>query len=1225
MIAAPCGPNFDQSLDKEVGYYDFLGPGGTQALSYFAPGAGLVPSDLTTTGNQKRDEHTLAKRGFFSKLVSKVVAVVKAVAAPIVKVAAAVVVAVVKPAVVAIATIAPVLNTPVSKSISFGMPVNVGPPNNDYSPWGKAYRIYSCTSPTCGGKPDDSKMLANVINKRVLRPVFNQYGVQQQPATGVTVYCVGCGITGKVNVGGSLTFRLVDGITAATLSVNGNLVAALNLGVNGFAVWDKDLAKLRLLTVGLPGFEIPGIVTIGPEITLDVKLHVSTTAEGQLYAGGTMSLPNFAASVDFINHSKSKATGWTPQFQYTLSAYGFLQAEASLGFPLGITFGVDILKGKYKLEAGVVDTPALVATASYSGSFSVTDGTCAIAQGKGDGLTNEDSDCEGIKWSVGLNNKVELEFTEAYTYELGNWDGPKLGSGCITIPTANICPPRPSSSSSSSSSKTSSSSSRTSSSSSKTSSLSPTATACSFPGVCWYNSPVIKTLGGGNVADCEIFCLNNPTDCGMAIYDNTDGDCYLYANPYNDDLATHCDAGATSFPYLVISPPGCPLSSLPSPILSARVSASSSPSSTLVASITPSATSPTLSFSSTTSPSLSSRVPFVSPLASGVTCSYPQVCGFSGSISGIIDRTLQPSPEDCINYCSSLDNCHWASFDIMHNYCTTFPMAYESSFTFPCTKPEYFYGAILVTSGTNCTTVSISASPTSSSLSPSATSVSTGSCSFPTLCGYDYIYLPYSVQTGGSITDCEIIVLNHSQYKAGLYNHKNGDCLLLQVDYDDSLALHCRPQDTVLYDLVQAPGCPLSQMPPAVLFAPPNSTSSVVSTGYSSSMVTTSSSSFISNSGSQSFTAQSETFSSSTSLLPSPTSGSSTSFSSSNVLSSSSYSKTSSSSSLSCIPISESSSYSSGTASISYCSASSSSSSSVVDFLGSSSSQTTSDPSSSASPPPSHKIKRKRDVAAAEVIIHKRQSDNSTSGSDNSDTLPASGGGFDAAAAAAEDAWVVTTTTDTDYAGLPSFEEVMAATYNSTGGVTIGSGTGNDTTVNNGTNTSSSDGGLLRLYDTSYSVEMAALSSGALILEGFGAADPSFAAVGAEVGADLNGRLLVFSPYTMGKEGVSRIHLVSPATVPRESRLLILVLVPTSSGNIYVPVDTAGNAYYLAWCTIDYGSSQVNKVFLVSNYGAALTKLATDQNLVYTVLGGKVVGSCNPLALTSDATPDVSG
>jgi hypothetical protein len=200
----------------------------------------------------------------------------------------------------------------------------------------------------------------------------------------------------------------------------------------------------------------------------------------------------------------------------------------------------------------------------------------------------------------------------------------------------------------------------------------------------------------------------------------------------------------------------------------------------------------------------------------------------------------------------------------------------------------------------------------------------------------------------------------------------------------------------------------------------------------------------------------------------------------------------------------------------------------------------------------------------------------------------------------------------------------MAATYNATSGVTIGSGSGSDVPTSNGTGTSSPDGGLLRLYDTSYSVELTSLSTGALTLEPFGASDPSFVSVGAEIGGDVSNRFFVFSPSTMGREGVSRIHLVSSTTVPRESRLLILVLVPTSSGNIYVPVDTSGNPYYLAWCTVDYGTIQVNKVFLVSNYGASLSKLASDPNLVYTIIGGNVVGSCNPLALTSDAVPDVS-
>jgi hypothetical protein len=70
LPAAPCGYDFDDILDQNIGYYGFSGPQGSQDLSSFAPGVtGVVPSDLSPATMKKR---TLQKRSFGSWLKSVV-------------------------------------------------------------------------------------------------------------------------------------------------------------------------------------------------------------------------------------------------------------------------------------------------------------------------------------------------------------------------------------------------------------------------------------------------------------------------------------------------------------------------------------------------------------------------------------------------------------------------------------------------------------------------------------------------------------------------------------------------------------------------------------------------------------------------------------------------------------------------------------------------------------------------------------------------------------------------------------------------------------------------------------------------------------------------------------------------------------------------------------------------------------------------------------------------
>lgn len=213
-------------------------------------------------------------------------------------------------------------------------------------------------------------------------------------------------MAGSLNVGGSLTFRLIEGVSAATMSVNGNLKASLGIALDAFAEYTATLGSKRIVAEGLPGFSIPNIITIGPEITLDILATVTVSADGQLFAGGSLNMPSFSSYVDFLHNSNSHSSGWTPQYTWNVGAYGTVSAEATLGVPFGLALGVDILSGKYELQAAVVDTPEINVVASYTGSIDIGTGTCSTSVGA--------NGCQGISWYIQLANRVDLQFVNAY-------------------------------------------------------------------------------------------------------------------------------------------------------------------------------------------------------------------------------------------------------------------------------------------------------------------------------------------------------------------------------------------------------------------------------------------------------------------------------------------------------------------------------------------------------------------------------------------------------------------------------------------------------------------------------------------------------------------------------------------------------------------------------------------------------------------------------------------
>jgi hypothetical protein len=252
----------------------------------------------------------------------------------------------------------------------------------------------------------DNQKINNLVNKHLIKPLLNSQGVEEVPNSGIALYCVNCGMTGNVNVEGSISFRLLEGVSAATMTVAGNLEASLGLALNGFASYTATPETQRIAAVGLPGFSIPNILTVGPELTLDMTATIKVTADGQLFAGASLNMPDFVSYVDFIHSGNSHSSGWTPHYTWDVGAYGTITAEASLGLPFGLAIGFDILGGRYTEQAAIVDTPELNAVMTYTGSIEIGSDTCTTE------VVPEA--CQGVLWYFDLANRVDLKLFNTY-------------------------------------------------------------------------------------------------------------------------------------------------------------------------------------------------------------------------------------------------------------------------------------------------------------------------------------------------------------------------------------------------------------------------------------------------------------------------------------------------------------------------------------------------------------------------------------------------------------------------------------------------------------------------------------------------------------------------------------------------------------------------------------------------------------------------------------------
>ena len=228
----------------------------------------------------------------------------------------------------------------ITKQASADIPINVGPSKLVDSPWGRALQMYNKQKESKNGKVQGS----------------------------VALYCVDCGVQGQVQLNGQVRWTIADGLTQANAGLNGNIAAALKLGIDANVAFDDKLTYPILSVPVPPGFSIPKLFTVGPQVTLDAEVALGITLAGQVLAGVKMSIPNFSANLDLVDGSKSVSSGFTHTYDKTFEAKAAISARAAFGLPLGIGLGIDIPPINFRKTAALYDKPYIEATMNYSGS-----------------------------------------------------------------------------------------------------------------------------------------------------------------------------------------------------------------------------------------------------------------------------------------------------------------------------------------------------------------------------------------------------------------------------------------------------------------------------------------------------------------------------------------------------------------------------------------------------------------------------------------------------------------------------------------------------------------------------------------------------------------------------------------------------------------------------------------------------------------------------------------
>lgn len=174
-----------------------------------------------------------------------------------------------------------------------------------------------------------------------------------------SIDCPGCATTGTISIVGQIVMNSVLGvptsvksisISATPKGVGANL--ALGFGVSGTlgSGWSKDW---NLVTVGLPGWSIPKIVDLGPEVSIDAGFTLSgIDGTAEISAGINVAIPDSSSAVLGIDGVDSSFNGWiptvTPQTPtVSVEVDGHLELFTEIGLDVGLT-----VLGKYGFGGG---------------------------------------------------------------------------------------------------------------------------------------------------------------------------------------------------------------------------------------------------------------------------------------------------------------------------------------------------------------------------------------------------------------------------------------------------------------------------------------------------------------------------------------------------------------------------------------------------------------------------------------------------------------------------------------------------------------------------------------------------------------------------------------------------------------------------------------------------------------------------------------------------------
>ena len=138
------------------------------------------------------------------------------------------------------------------------------------------------------------------------------YQFRENSTVGIKITCEECKVEGRVTIHGKFSFQkkgLLTVMNEGFIETTGNMVAKAVAGV--FITFNIE-KSLSLVSIPITPIVIPGIISIGPHISLDVGVFAELTSSLGASFGAYITWNNINTKIDLKNPLKSEVNGWLP-------------------------------------------------------------------------------------------------------------------------------------------------------------------------------------------------------------------------------------------------------------------------------------------------------------------------------------------------------------------------------------------------------------------------------------------------------------------------------------------------------------------------------------------------------------------------------------------------------------------------------------------------------------------------------------------------------------------------------------------------------------------------------------------------------------------------------------------------------------------------------------------------------------------------------------------------